>query len=98
LVSRRDAGFESLPLFATEEVIGAMLFGPGREQEWRQIAPLLETRGFPKVDQIMGGRYVRAVIGFFDHQYGLDHGSAPPLAPDGPEDFKTWTGKQKRRA
>lgn len=94
----RDEAFDLLPLFKADEAIGAMVLGPGREQEWRQIAPLLEARGLPKVDPMMGGRYVPAVIGFFDHQYGLDHGSVPPLAPDGPEDFEAWTGKQKRRA
>ena len=93
----RDEAFDFLPLFAADGTIGAMLLGPGREQEWRQIAPLLEARGLPKVDPTMGGRYVRAVIDFFDRQYGLNHGSVP-LAPDGPEDFKTWTGRQKRRA
>ena len=94
----RDEALDSLPLFADDEAIGTMLLGPKRMREWLQIVPLLETRGFPKVDQMLGGRYVRAVISFFDHQYGLDHGSVPPLAPDGPEDFETWTGKQKRRA
>jgi hypothetical protein len=93
----REKALESLPLFAADEAIGAMLLGPKRMREWSQIAPLLEARGLPKVDPMMGGRYVRAVIGFFDHQYGLNHGSVP-LAPDGPEDFKTWTGRQRRRA
>jgi hypothetical protein len=91
-------GFESLPLFPTEEAIGAMLLGPGREQEWRQIAPLLEARGLPKVDQPMGGRYVRAVVEFFDHLYGLDCGGDLPLAPDGMEHFDEWNRKPKRPA
>jgi len=96
-LSRYEA-LDLLPLFAADEAIGTMLLGPDREQEWRQIAPLLEVRGLPKVDPMMGGRYTRAVIGFFDHQYGLDRGSVLPLAPDGPEGFETWTGKQRRRA
>jgi hypothetical protein len=92
-----DEAFDSLPLFAADGAIGAMVLGSGREKEWREIAPLLEARGLPKIDPMMGGRYVPAVICFFDQQYGLNHGSIP-LAPDGPEDFKTWTGRQKRRA
>jgi hypothetical protein len=92
----RDEAFDLLPLFAADGAIGAMLLGPKRMHEWPQIAPLLEARGLPKADQMMGGRYVPAVIDFFDHQYGLNHGSVP-LAPDGPENFKTWTGRQKRR-
>ncbi|MGB9389399.1 MAG: hypothetical protein WCB70_05315 [Xanthobacteraceae bacterium] len=86
-----------LPLFATEDVLGAALLGADRVQEWLQIAPLLETRGLPKFDKLMGGRYVRAVVAYFDHQYGLDHASDRPLAPDGLEDFEKWK-KQKHRS
>jgi hypothetical protein len=89
---------DSLPLFAADAAIGAMLLGPKRMREWPQIAPLLETRGLPKVDQMMGGRYVPAVIDFFDRQYGLNQGGAPPLAPDGVEDFEKWRQKQKRHS
>jgi hypothetical protein len=46
----------------------------------------------------MGGRYVRAVVAFFDRQYGLDRGGDLPLVPDGVEDFDGWRRKQKRRA
>jgi hypothetical protein len=89
---------ESLPLFATDEVIGAALLGANRVQEWRQMVPLLEARGFPKIDALMGGRYTPAVRAYFDHQYGLDRDRSgdAPLAPDGVEDFEAW--KQKRRS
>jgi hypothetical protein len=86
---------ELLPLFAREDQIGAALLGAGREKEWRQIAPLLEARGMPKVDQLMGGRYVRAVVEWFDQQYGLSAGK--PLAPDGVEDFDTWKAQKRKR-
>jgi len=94
----RDEALDSLPLFAADETIGAMLLGPKRMREWPQIAPLLETRGLPKVDHMMGGRYVPAVIDFFDRQYGLNQGGAAPLAPDGVEDFEKWRQKQKRHS
>ncbi len=81
---------ETLPLFATDDVIGAALLGVERAREWPQIAPLLEARGLPKIDQLMGGRYIPAVRAFFDHLYGLDHGGDVPLAPDGVEDFSGW--------
>jgi hypothetical protein len=87
-----------LPLFAADDIIGAVLLGTDRVQEWRQIAPILEARGLPKVDHLMGGRYVRAVVAFFDHQYGLDRGGNVPLAPDGVEDFDGLRRKQKRPA
>jgi hypothetical protein len=94
----RDEALDSLPLFAADGAIGAMLLGPKRMREWPQIAPLLEARGLPKVDQMMGGRYVPAVIDFFDRQYGLNQGGAPPLAPDGVEDFEKWRQRQKRHS
>ena len=90
------SSIKSLPLFATDDAIGAALLGNDRMQEWRQIAPILEARGLPKVDHLMGGRYVRAVVAFFDHQYGLDRGGDVPLAPDGVEDFDGWHRKQQR--
>ena len=91
------ASIELLPFFATDDVLGAALLGRERVQDWRQIAPLLEARGLPKVDQLMGGRYTRAVIAFFDREYGLDRGGDMPLAPDGTERFEQWR-KQKRHS
>ncbi len=88
----------TLPLFASDDMLGALVLGPDRAREWKQIVPLLEARGLPQVDQLMGGRYVPAVRAFFDHQHGLDRSGAPPLSPDGVEDFAGWRGKQKRRA
>ncbi len=64
--------------------------------EFRQIVPLLESRGFPKVDALMGGRYLPAVRAFWNHEYGLDRGGGPPLAPDGVEDFEAWKKKNQR--
>jgi hypothetical protein len=92
-----QSNLESLPLFATDDAIGAALLGPKRVAEFKQIVPLLEARGLPKVDQMLGGRYTRAVVAFFDHQYGLDRGGDVPLAPDGPEHFDKWR-KQKHRS
>jgi hypothetical protein len=94
--SGKASSIQALPLFVTDAVLGAALLGYNRVQEWRQIAPLLEARGLPKVDQMMGGRYVPAVIDFFDHQYGLNRGGASPLAPGGVEDFEKWHQKRKR--
>jgi hypothetical protein len=85
---------EALPLFADDSAIGTALLGPKRACQWPSIASLLEGRGLPKIDTLMGGRYVPAVRAFFDRDYGLSGGSAP-LAPDGPEDLGAW--KRKRR-
>ena len=89
---------ENLPLFASDAEIGAALLGSKRASEWKVLAPLYERQGFPKVDPVMGGRYVPAIKAFFDKQYGV--ATLVPAAPDGidrPETWKTAPG-QKRRA
>jgi hypothetical protein len=88
----------TLPEFVSDDMLGAALLGADRVKEFRQMVALLEARGFPKIDQLMGGRYVPAVKAYFDHQYGLDRGAGPPLAPDGVEDFTGWKTKHKRLA
>ena len=95
--SGKASSIQALPLFATDALLGAALLGDDRVEEWRQMVPLLETRGFPKIDELMGGRYIPAVRAYFDHQYGLNRGGVPPLAPDGVEDFDGWRQRQKRR-
>jgi hypothetical protein len=94
----KASSVESLPLFATDDIIGAALLGADRVREWRQMVPLLESRGLPKVDQLMGGRYVPAVRAFFDDQYGLGRDGSPLLAPDGVENLEAWKQKQQRRS
>lgn len=88
---------EQLPLFATDVEIGEALLGPDRACEWKALAPLYERKGFPKIDPIMGGRYVPAVKAFFDHQHGL--GAIVPTASDGtdrPDTWKTSAGQKRR--
>jgi hypothetical protein len=98
--SSKCTSLESLPLFATDGVLGAALLGPDRVREWQAITPLLETRGLPKIDPLMHGRYVPAVRAFFDHLYGLDRGvtNAPRFAPDGVEDLEAWSNNKNRRS
>jgi hypothetical protein len=92
-----SVSLDNLPLFATDDVIGAALLGPDRVNEWRAMVPLLEAKGFPKIDDRFGGRYLPAVRAYFDHEYGLDGGAVAPLAPDGVEDFESWKKKQRER-
>lgn len=90
------ADFAELPLFATDEAISDAFMGPGKTSEWRQIAALLETRGLPKIDTLMGGRYVPAVRAFFDKEYGLID-RAPRLAPSGVEDLGAWNRERPKQ-
>jgi hypothetical protein len=85
---------DDLPLFADDRALGAALLGPRRSGEWRQIASLLEARGLPKIDTLMGGRYVPAVKAFFDGEMGLK--ARAPLAPDGVEDLGGWRRRKLR--
>ena len=88
---------EQLPLFADDASIGVVLLGKERACEWKQIVPLYERLGLPKIDEVMGGRYVPAVKAFFDRQYGLV--TLVPGAPDGIERPEAWTtAGQKRQA
>jgi hypothetical protein len=95
--SRTTFPLEELPLFASDAEIGAALLGSKRACEWKGLAPLYERQGFPKIDPVIGGRYVPAIKAFFDKQYGI---ATLPTVPDGidrPETWKTAPG-QKHRA
>jgi hypothetical protein len=81
--------FNSLPLFSDDAAIGLALLEPGRAREWKGIAQLLERRGRPKIDTLMGGRYVPTVEAFFDREYGIDR-PGHLKNPDGKEDWSKW--------
>lgn len=93
-MSNRRPCFEDLPLFADDASLGAALLGPDRACEWRDLAPLYERRGLPKIDEMMGGRYTPAVKAFFDWQYKLT--GAAPAVPDGVEHPEAWSAKPAR--
>jgi hypothetical protein len=88
MVSRIQT-LDNLPMFASEEAIAGALMGPGKNAEWRQIAPLLERRGFPTIDGLMGGRYTRAIKAFFDREYDV-HGAAQVSSPHAPAELGSW--------
>lgn len=90
----RPSPLDDLPAFASDRELGRALMG-SRAVDWPQIATLLEGRGLPTIDALMGGRYVPAVKAFFDRQHGLA-GAIAPHKPDGVEDLGSWR-KRKRR-
>ena len=85
---------DRLPLFADEDALAGALMGPGKTPHWKQVALLLEGRGFPKVDAVMGGRYTPAVKAFFDREYRL-HDPHQVASRDGPEALGTWKNNRK---
>jgi hypothetical protein len=86
---------DDLPLFADDAAIGQALIGTRRASEWRALAPLYEARGFPKVDEVMGGRYVPAIRAFFDLQYGLS--AIEPKRTGGVERPDLWNVRRGKR-
>lgn len=93
----RSLTLDKLPLFASDADIGLALLGPKRACEWKAIAELLESKGLPKIDTMMGGRYVPGIRAFFDRSNGLNTMPAPPTAPDGSERPDAWTAARQRR-
>ncbi|RZM99942.1 hypothetical protein CWO91_34795 [Bradyrhizobium genosp. SA-3] len=87
---------EQLPLFADERSLSEAILGPGTYTAWRAIVPLLERRGFPKIDGLMGGRYTRAIRAFFDREYGIG-GVTQVLSPDGPAELGAWSRERTAR-
>lgn len=89
----------SLPWFADDATLGRELLGD-RAAEFTAIASLEETRGFPKIDPMWGGRYVPAVKAYLDRIYGIAAPTAPavPLTPDGVENLALWNRRRKHRA
>lgn len=55
---------------------------------WKAKAIFLERDGFPKIDPLMGGRYLPAVIAYFDRRYGLSRVEASAL--DGQENLDAF--------
>jgi hypothetical protein len=91
----KPSQLEGLPLFANEEQLSVALMGPGKMTEWRQIAPLLERKGLPTVDGLLGGRYVPAVKAFFDCQYGVND-QLPKKSPHVPAELGSWKRSDRR--
>lgn len=92
--SQKGSPLERLPLFADDAAIGLALLGPARACEWKALAPLYERQGLPKIDKVMGGRYVPAVKAFFDQQYNLS--PLVPAAPDGIERPEAWKSRKQQ--
>jgi len=82
-MTARFKTLDELPAFASEDDLAAALMGTGKTTAFRAILPLLEARGFPKVDGLMGGRYVPAVKAFFDREYKV-HGEEQVSKPHSP--------------
>lgn len=85
-----------LPIFATDREIAVAVVGRSRAEGWRKtVLPLLEARGFPRVDALHGGRPTMLVAKFYDGYFGITAGFTN-AAPDGEERLGQW--KKSRRS
>ena len=65
---------------------------------WKDTATVLERDGLPQKDPVFDNRrYWPAVQAWLDHRAGLRQ-DAPPLAPDGEENFDYEPSKRRARA
>ncbi len=84
---------DELPIFATDKELAEAFLGK-RAYLWSMIVSHYEGRGLPAVDSLFGGRYVPAVVKFFDTLNGVN-GPAPLPAADGKEN--PWPQSTRRR-
>jgi hypothetical protein len=88
----RNATLSALPLYATDEELAQAILGK-RANDWPMLLALYEPRGFPKISPLTGGRYVPAVLQFFDAKEGVGGNLIP--ATDGAE--RPWPTDRKAR-
>jgi hypothetical protein len=93
----RFRNLDNLPAFASDDDLATALMGTGKTTVFRGIVPLLEARGFPKVDGLMGGRYVPAVQAFFDREYRV-HGGEQISKPHSPAKLGASHGLRRTAA
>lgn len=92
---RRKITFQDLPLFADERSLSVALLSPGKYRHWRAVVQVLEVKGFPKIDGLMGGKYWPAVKAFFDREYRVN-GDQQVSPPDRPEQLGAYTARRRK--
>ncbi len=60
-----------LPLYPTEAQIAQKVLGPGRLDDWKALVVILESEGFPRVEQLFRARYWPACEMWFQAKHRL---------------------------
>lgn len=100
-MTARARSLADLPLYADDMDIGAAVLGPARASEWKAMAPLLEAKGLPKIDELHGARFVPAVCRFYGVERPDSIRAFIPAAPaamrgaERPEGL--WNRKSQKR-
>lgn len=89
----------ALPLFATDQQLAVALVGKARAALWlKRTLPILEARGFPRIDALHEGRPVPLVKRYYDNYLGAN-ASYVSTGASTPENPESWTaGPRTRRS
>lgn len=93
---------DGLPLFATDQQIAVALVGKARAALWlKRTLPILEGRGFPRIDALHEGRPIPLVKRYYDNYLGANasYVSTGARTPENPEGWNESprTRRLKRR-
>jgi hypothetical protein len=75
------------PLFIDDNELRERINPRMGRDRFRAAIKALEADGFPATQKLMGGRYWRAVVAFFDRNHGLSNDRTIDPVQDGPEHF-----------
>jgi hypothetical protein len=84
--ARRLTLLEPSSLYPDEAEIARLVLGDARAKDWDGVATVLERKGLPPIDPMMGGRYWPAVRAFLDRRHRLNLDAEPP-APEADENW-----------
>ncbi|NGN45024.1 hypothetical protein G6N74_28620 [Mesorhizobium sp. CGMCC 1.15528] len=87
-----------LPLFATDREKAVAIVGKSGADRWaKEVLPILERRGFPRVGTLHGRRAVPLVLEFYERYFGVTAGFALS-EPDGVErlGLDDWKNRNKK--
>lgn len=101
--NERFTTLDSLPMFASDRQIATALVGRSNADLWlKRTLPILESRGFPRIDALHDGRPVPLVKRYYDNYLGANasYVSTGARTPENPEGWteNLRTRKLKRRA
>lgn len=89
---------DALPLFATDQQIAVAVVGRAKAETWRRrTLPILEARGFPRVDPLHEGRPTALIRKYYDTYLGLNASYVPTGAAE-EEDPDSWLQGRRSRA
>lgn len=88
---------DGLPMFATDSQLALAIVGKARSALWlKRTLPILEARGFPRIDALHEGRPVQLVKRYYDNYLGAN-ASYVSTGASKPENPESWTAGPRTR-